>query len=129
VRHVFFILFFVTFFALAGKSYGDEGVTSWNGDFSTVFTAGYVLSSKQSLIVSCPKDKKVNSASCNSSSRLFSGSMTLIDTASGAALRENFSIVEIIKTVEVGGISQAKCRAQVVRPDEVVKLTMTVKCI
>ena len=93
-----------------------------NGKKIQFFSASrYVDSSESQLRVACPSNFQIVSAYCDTESQFPSAN----DTSGENAMRMHFTKNPVIEE----SLLAATCQAAVTRPDEILKVSMTLKCI
>ncbi len=129
MRYWYLALALMTIPAVFCNSYADESIPVGTSRFKieapksepqVVTSARYVLDSRQELSASCPNNSKVISAACEADTRSFHNSFISDDLS----MHTHFTKTSLVE----GGLSTAKCTAVFVRPDEILKLSMTLKC-
>lgn len=114
------MIFWLIIFSLT--SHADEppvGVIRFKLDepkLETLSQVQYVGGTQEKVSASCPKDFQISSASCDGSSRGLEKSFIQGDTS------------RLVFTKLIRLENQAECTAQLVRPGEFVKLSLTLNC-
>jgi hypothetical protein len=88
---------------------------------STVSAQRYVMDPSQQLVASCPKDAKLIAAGCSADMRSLEGSF----------LTDDLAIVPVLTKTTISTqdqVSSASCNAVSVRPDQFVRLAVSVEC-
>ena len=87
----------------------------------TITSARYILGSDQELIGSCPNNAKLVSVGCDANTRSMGEKLGLNDWS-----ERQYPVKGSIQ--EIGNVSTAKCSVPFVRAEDVVKVSMSLKC-